>query len=232
MGKPFRLTIIHPCIGRLAGQTDYIRTWQMESLPAAVLAGLTPSEVEIKFYDDRMEKIPYDEPTDAVAITLETYTARRAYQIASEYRRRKIPVVMGGFHATLCPDEAAEYAEAVVVGEAEGLWPAVVDDLQHKTLNKFYRRNGTTGPRPSLHGLRPNRDIFRGKRYLKVGLVEAGRGCHFKCDFCAVQTVFGATQTRRPIDDVLDEVRRVWNSGARLLFFVDDNITSNLAQAK
>src|SRR4051812_26626279 len=111
LGAGMRLTVIHPCIGRLAGQRDYIRTWQMESLPAAVLAGLTPSDVDIKFYDDRMETIPYDEPTDAVAITLETYTAKRAYQIASEYRRRKIPVVMGGFHATLCPDEAAEYAE-------------------------------------------------------------------------------------------------------------------------
>lgn len=230
MSKPFRLTIIHPCIGRLAGQTDYIRTWQMESLPAAVLAGLTPPEVELKFYDDRMEKISYDEPTDAVAITLETYTARRAYQIASEYRRRKIPVVMGGFHATLCPDEAAEFAEAVVIGEAEGLWPAVIDDLQHKTLQKFYRRG--SAHRPPLSGLRPNRTIFRGKRYLKVGLVEAGRGCHFKCDFCAVQTVFGATQTRRPIDDILAEIKRVWEGGAKLLFFVDDNITSNLVQAK
>ncbi len=227
-----RLTIIHPCIGREAGQTDYIRTWQMESLPAAVLAGLTPPEVEVKFYDDRMETIPFDEPTDAVAITVETYTARRAYQIASEYRRRKVPVVMGGFHATLCPEEVAEYAEAVVVGEAEGLWPSVMDDLQHKTLEKFYRRRDTSAAgRPNLRGVRPDRRIFQGKRYLPVGLVEAGRGCHFKCDFCAVQTVFGATQTRRPIDEILEEVRRVAQH-SKLLFFVDDNITSNLPQAK
>jgi radical SAM superfamily enzyme YgiQ (UPF0313 family) len=225
---PFRLTIIHPCIGRTAGQTDYIRTWQMESLPAAVLAGLTPPDVEVKFYDDRMERIPYDEPTDAVAITVETYTAKRAYQIASEYRRRKIPVVMGGFHAALCPDEVAEYAEAVVVGEAEGLWPAVIDDLQHDTLQKFYRRSNG---RPSLRNLSPDRRIFRGKRYLPVGLVEAGRGCHFKCDFCAVQTVFNASQTCRPVDEIIDEVRRVSRT-AKLLFFVDDNITSNMPQAK
>ena len=118
MRRPTRLTIIHPCIGREAGQIDYSRTWQMESLPAAVIAGLTPPEVDVKFYDDRMEKIPFDEPTDGVAITIETYTAKRAYQIASEYRKRKVPVIMGGFHATLCPDEVAQYAEAVVVGEA------------------------------------------------------------------------------------------------------------------
>src|SRR4029450_10471592 len=106
-----RLTIIHPCIGRRPRQA-YIRTWQMESLPAATLAGLTPPDVAIRFYDDRMEIIPYDEPTDLVAISVETYTAKRSYQIASEYRRRGIPVVMGGFHPTLCPDEVQEYAEA------------------------------------------------------------------------------------------------------------------------
>ncbi len=172
-----RLTIIHPCIGRRPGQ-PYIGTWQMEPLPAAVIAGLTPKTVEVKFYDDRMEAIPYDEPTDLVALSVETYTARRCYQIASEYRRRGVPVIMGGFHATLCPEEVADYAEAVVIGEAEGLWPEVIDDFRHGKLAKIYRHP----KRPSLTGLKPDRTIFRGKRYLSIGLVEAGRGCHFKCD--------------------------------------------------
>jgi hypothetical protein len=74
-----RLTIVHPCIGRKPGQ-KYIRTWQMESLPAATLAGLTPKDVEVRFHDDRMEQIPFDEPADLVAISVETYTAKRAYQ--------------------------------------------------------------------------------------------------------------------------------------------------------
>src|SRR5207244_719106 len=83
--------------------------------------------------------IPFDEPADLVAISVETYTARRAYQIASEYRRRGVSVVMGGFHATLCPHEVAEYADAVVVGEAEEIWPPVIDDFRHGTARKFYR---------------------------------------------------------------------------------------------
>ncbi|MBL0170920.1 MAG: radical SAM protein [Gemmatimonadaceae bacterium] len=199
----------------------------MESLPAAALAGLTPGDIEVKFYDDRLEPVPFDEPTDLVAISVETYTAKRAYQIASEYRRRGIPVVMGGFHASLCPDEVARYAEAVVVGEAETLWGRVLDDARHGTLQKFYRSEG----RPSLELLRPDRSIFRGKRYLPIGLVEAGRGCHFRCDFCAVQTVFNQTQTRRPIDRILDELRALKDS-KRIFFFVDDNITSNISQAK
>jgi radical SAM superfamily enzyme YgiQ (UPF0313 family) len=222
-----KLTIIHPCIGRHAGDRTYIRTWQMESLPAAVLAGLTPKDVEIRFYDDRMETIRFDEPTDLVAISVETYTARRAYQIASEYRLRGVPVVMGGFHASLMPDEVARYAEAVVVGEAEILWPQVIDDARNGRLQKFYRQQG----RPGLAGIRPDRSIFQGKRYLPIGLVEAGRGCHFKCEFCAIQTVFKATQNRRPVEDILREVKEMKDK-RRLFFFVDDNITSNMDQAK
>jgi radical SAM superfamily enzyme YgiQ (UPF0313 family) len=199
----------------------------MEPLPPATIAGLTPPDVDIRFYDDRMEAIPYDEPTDLVALSVETYTARRAYQIASEYRRRGVPVVMGGFHPTLCPDEVGHYAESVVVGEAEETWPRLVDDFRHGRMERVYRAER----RPSLRGVRPNRRIFQGKRYLPIGLVEAGRGCHFRCEFCAVQSVFRNTQTRRPLDEILSELASI-REARRLFFFVDDNITSNLAEAK
>lgn len=222
-----RLTLIHPCIGRRAGDTSYIRSWQMEPLAPAVLVALTPKDVDIRFYDDRLESIPYDEPTDLVALSIETYTARRCYQIASEYRRRGIPVVMGGFHATLCPDEVARFAEAVVIGEAEALWPRVIDDVRHGCLARVYRAPG----RPRLGGIRPDRRIFRDKRYLPVTLIEAGRGCHFRCDFCAIQAYFDATQVRRPIDAILGEIEAT-RSQTKLYFFVDDNITSNMAEAK
>jgi radical SAM superfamily enzyme YgiQ (UPF0313 family) len=220
-----RVTLIHPCIGRRKDQ-PYIRLWQMEPLPPAAIAGLTPRDVEVKFYDDRMERIPFDEPTDLVAISVETYTAKRAYQIASEYRKRNIPVVMGGFHATLCPEEVSQYADAVVIGEAETLWEQVLQDAERKTLKSYYRAES----RPSLADLRPDRSIYKGKNYLPIGLVEAGRGCHFVCDFCAVQTVFNHTQTRRPAGDIFTELEALRDKP--LIFFVDDNITSNMNQAK
>lgn len=221
-----RLTLVHPCIGRKTGQR-YIRTWQMEPLPPAQIAALTPDDVEIRFYDDRMERIPFDEPTDLVAISVETYTARRAYQIATEYRKRGVPVVMGGFHATLCTDEVARYAEAVVVGEAEAVWLRVIEDFRVGRLEKTYRAVA----RPDLKGVRPDRAIFAGKRYLPIGLVEAGRGCHLKCEFCAIQSFFNSTQTRRPVEDIIAEIRQIKHD-KKLIFFVDDNITSNLEQAK
>jgi radical SAM superfamily enzyme YgiQ (UPF0313 family) len=197
----------------------------MQPLAPATLAGLTPRDVTVKFYDDRMETIPYDEPTDLVAISVETYTAMRSYQIASECRQRGVPVVMGGFHPTLVPDEASEYAESIVVGEAEGVWQELIEDARDGRLQRVYRST----KRPTLAGMKPDRSIFAGKRYLPLGLVEAGRGCHLKCDFCAVQSYFGRTQTRRPIGDILDEIRRM---RAPLYFFVDDNITSNMDEAK
>jgi radical SAM superfamily enzyme YgiQ (UPF0313 family) len=197
----------------------------MEPLAPAVLAGLTPSDVEVKFYDDRMEPIPYNEPTDLVAMSVETYTAKRSYQIASIYRRRRTPVVMGGFQATLLPAEVGEYAEAVVVGEAEGLWHQVIDDFRCGRLQRIYKQS----QRPSLRGLTPDRSIFAAKRYLPIGLVEAGRGCHFQCEFCAIQSYFNSTQTRRPTEEIVEEIRRIRKP---LIFFVDDNITSHMDQAK
>ena len=221
-----RLTLVHPAIGRHAGDRSYIRSWQMEPLAPAVLAGLTPPGVEIRFYDDRLEEIPYDEPCDLVALSVETYTARRAYQIASEYRRRGVPVVMGGFHATLATSEVTRWADAVVVGEAEGLWPLVVDDFRHGTLQRVYRHEVA----PILSGLRADRRIFRGKRYLKLPLVETARGCKFRCDFCSIQTFHAVGHRRRDLDDFLAEITEARDRG-RLFFFVDDNLTSDRAGA-
>lgn len=220
------LTIVHPAIGRRPG-VNYMRTWQMESLPAAVLAGLTPKDVTVAFHDDRMEAIPFDAPTDLVAIPVETYTARRAYQIASEYRRRGVLVVMGGFHATLAPDEVAQYAESIVIGEAEAVWPRVIDDARHGRLEPRYR----AGERPSLADIVYDRSIFRGRRYLKLGLIETSRGCRFPCEFCAVQTFFERTSRHRPVDAIVAELQ-VLRHERKLFFFVDDNFAASIRYAR
>ena len=221
-----RLTLVHPAIGHRAGE-NYIRTWQMEPLSVAALVGLTPPDWDLRFHDDRMEDIPFDEPTDAVVMSVETYTARRAYQIATEYRRRGVPVIMGGFHATLAPDEVERFAEAVVLGEAEGVWGSVLDDLRHGTLQKRYRADAP----PSLAEVRYDRRLFQGKSYLPVRLVEMGRGCRFPCEFCAIQTFFDRTHRARPLDRILEELRAL-KPKAKLFFFVDDNFASDIEGTK
>ena len=112
-----RLTLVYPSVGRKENR-PYVRAWQMQPLSMAVLAGLTPPDVEVRFHDDRMEEIPFDEPTDLVAISVETFTALRSYKIARAFRARGVPVVMGGYHVTLLPEEAAREADAVIVGDA------------------------------------------------------------------------------------------------------------------
>jgi radical SAM superfamily enzyme YgiQ (UPF0313 family) len=213
-------------MGRRPGKS-YVRSWQMEPLPAAQIAGLTPRGIDIAFWDDRMEPIPYDDPTDLVAISVETYTAKRAYQIASEYRRRGVPVVMGGFHATLLPSEVVRYAEAVVVGEAEDTWPQLLRDFQMGEMKRAYRAS----QRPNIAQTMPDRSIFGRKNYLKFGLVEAGRGCTQHCEFCAIQAGFGATQTMRRPEVIVEEIRALKKSH-NLFFFVDDNIIAHLDKAK
>jgi len=222
-----RLTLVHPSIGRRAGDRRYIRSWQMEPLAPAVLAALTPRDVEIRFHDDRVETIPFDQPTDLVAISVETYTAMRSYQIASEYRARGVPVVMGGFHPTLCPAETARYADSIVIGEAEGVWPALVDDYRHGTPRRVYRDER----RPDLAGVLPDRRIFRGKRYVPVTLIEGGRGCLYRCDFCAVQSYYDSSLTRRPLDTIVEEIARL-RDRTRLFFFVDDNVAARSEEAR
>lgn len=218
-----RVTFIHPAIGHRKGES-YLRSWQMEPLPIATLAGLTPKDIELKFYDDRLETIPFDEATDAVAISVETYTAKRAYQITSEYRKRGIPVILGGFHVTLVPEEASLYGEAIILGEAEAIWIEVMDDLRHNTLKSRY-----TGIQTDLSHIQVDRSLFKNKRYLPIGLVETGRGCRFPCEFCAVQMFYKRNYRRRDKNTVLQELHSLKDKD-KLFFFVDDNFAGNLKE--
>jgi radical SAM superfamily enzyme YgiQ (UPF0313 family) len=196
----------------------------MQPLSIAVLAALTPPEWERGFYDDRLEEIDYDEPTDLAAISIEAYTARRGYQIAAEYRRRGVPVVMGGFHATLCPEEVKEHADAVCVGEAEPVWLKILNDtLSHSLVPEY---NGTP---TNLEGITPDRSIFDGKNYFFLTLVETGRGCRFNCSFCSVSAFYHQTYRRRPVQEVVAELSHLKH---KLIFFVDDNMVGDTANAK
>ncbi len=218
------VTFIYPSVGRNPG-TKYIRSWQMQPLSIALLSSLTPAGWDRTFYDDRLEPIDYSKPTDLVAISIETFTARRGYQIATEYRRLSIPVVIGGYHATFCPDEALEYADGVCIGEAEGIWAEILHDASKgRVRGKYHTQN-----RFELKNILPDRTIFHGKNYFKISLVETSRGCPNTCNFCSITAFHKGKYRSRPITDVISEINGVQ---ANTFFFIDDNIAGDPARAE
>jgi len=211
-----RIAFIRPNLGDFRGNDA------MEPLVFALLAARTPAEVDVECHDERLAPVPLDRAVDLVALTVETYTARRAYQIAAHYRRRGIPVVMGGYHPTLLPEEVAQYCEALLIGDAEGTWERIVADARAGRLERVYRAQQPV----SLAGIHPDRSIFRGKRYAPVSLVNYGRGCRLACDFCSIHAFYGKQITQRPVADVVAEIESL--PRARPVFFVDDNLFSDL----
>lgn len=211
-----KVTFIQPAVGKKQDQV-YAKTWCMEPLSIAVLSAVTPAWVEKAFYDDRIEQIPFDEHTDLVAITTETYTAKRSYEIARQFQKRNIPVVMGGFHATLATEEVKNYADVVVVGEAEESWPKLLNDFRQGKMQREYYNDK---PIATL-GIQPDRSVFRNKRYLKIGLVETSRGCLYHCEFCSIYGFYNKTYRNRPIEDIVTDISK---SGRKFFFFVDDNV--------
>jgi radical SAM superfamily enzyme YgiQ (UPF0313 family) len=197
----------------------------LEPLVFAILARLTPPDVELAFYDDRLDSIPFDEPTDLVALTVETFTAKRAYQIAARYRRRGIPVVMGGYHPTLLPEEAQHFADSIVLGDAENLWPEIVRDARAGQLRPRYRSETL----PVLEGILPDRGIFPKNRYRAMRLVQFGRGCRYARDFCSIHAYYGGALYHRCLEDVIAEIPDIRHS---YLLFVDDNLFIHEEQAE
>jgi radical SAM superfamily enzyme YgiQ (UPF0313 family) len=189
-------------------------------LSVAILASLVPADANVSFYDDRQETIPYDKPVDLVGITVETFTAKRSYQIAAEFRKRGVQVVLGGFHPTLLPEEAKEFCDAVVIGAAEDQWKNVLKDARNNKLENYYSSNSC-----SMDCIKPDRRIFKGKKYLPIELVEFGRGCRYSCDFCAVTAFYNNRYRCRSIKDVIKEIEHLGNRN--IIFFVDDNIVAN-----
>jgi radical SAM superfamily enzyme YgiQ (UPF0313 family) len=213
-----KITFITPAIGKQPGH-KYIRSWQvMEPLTIATLKALTPSRYETEFFDDRIELIDYDTETDLVAISVETYTAYRSYAIAKRFRDRGIPVVMGGYHVNSIPEEVELHADSIVTGNAEEIWETVLTDAENKNLKKKYA--GKLGYRNMV----PDRSIYGKKKYSLLGLVETGRGCHFKCNFCSITSCYNASYYPRDIQTIIDDIKA---SGKKVFFFIDDNIVAN-----
>ncbi len=203
-----------------AGISGALSTDAMEPLAFAVLAGLTPKCHKIAFYDDRIEQVPEKLDCDLVAISTGTYSARRAYQLARLYKSQGIKVVLGGYHPTFMPDEALEYADSVIIGDAENLWPNLLNDLNNGALLPIYESN----EKPDISNVYYDESVFSGKKYKKITPVQYGRGCKFFCEFCSISAFYNSSIRYRDIGCVTAEIIR---KHAKFVFFVDDNLFSS-----
>jgi radical SAM superfamily enzyme YgiQ (UPF0313 family) len=213
-----KVTFIYP--NMIPGMPAY----SCEPLAFAILSALTPPDIQRVLYDQRLEPIPYDEPTDLVAISVGSYMAKSAYQIADEYQRRGVPVVMGGCHPSLLPEESLQHATSIVIGDAEDTWPELVEDARRGTLKKAYQSSY-----PELQGLKLDRSIFHGKRYLPIATVQFGRGCRYACEFCSVHAFYGNRIRYRPVNDLVEEIKQI---GRHFVFITDDNLFTDVDRAR
>jgi radical SAM superfamily enzyme YgiQ (UPF0313 family) len=196
------------------------------------LAAYTPEGVDVRIIDENLERVDYKDRPDLVGITSMTATACRAYEIADEYRKRGVKVVIGGIHASMLPEEAMEHADAVVVGEAETLWPKVVSDADAGRLEPLYRleeRGEFKNPLPS------RKDLINRKNYWMANNIQTSRGCPHDCSFCSVTTFNGRNVRHRELDNVLAEIESMPKPRfmpKKMIPFVDDNIAANPKRAK
>lgn len=194
-------------------------------LNLAYLAALTSGDWEFDVIDENIELALDDKekeitfnPPDLVAVTALTYQAPRAYKIAQACRRHGIPVVMGGIHASVVPEEASRYVDAVVTGEAENVWPELIKDFENGQLKKIYQ--GGLPPLSRLKNVYPDRELLRRKYNYKFSSIITTKGCPNRCDFCSVPTFQGQKFRERPYEDVLDEMAATSYKG---LMFAEDN---------
>jgi radical SAM superfamily enzyme YgiQ (UPF0313 family) len=219
-----KIILIKPSMGSIIKGYN-IDEGSMEPLQLAILASLAKEDDEVKLYDDRLEKIPFDEKADFVAITVDSFNARRAYEIAKEFRIRNTKVILGGVHPTLFPEEAENYADAIVIGDVEPVWNEIITDIKNNTIKKRYK--GEFGEPQA--GSFPRRDLFKGKKYLPVSLVQYSRGCKFNCSFCSVSKFFKSSHQCRKIEDVIYEIEK---DKLKTVLFVDDNLVADREKTK
>lgn len=196
-------------------------------LTLTTLASLVPPELEIELqlYDEGIEEIPEGLEADLVGISAITGTAPRSYQLAAEFRNRGIPVVLGGVHPTLCPEEAQAHADCVVTGYAEESWPQLLRDFAQKKLKARYTQNPDLdlGGRPL-----PRRDLIKLDRYFTPHTVEATRGCIHHCRFCVVPSAWGRPR-QKPIHEVVADIESM---NAPSVIFLDLNLIADADYAK
>ncbi len=199
-------------------------------LTTPYLAALCPSDVNVTIRNEQVRPVDYDIDVDLVAITFLITNAIHAYEVADRFRKRGTPVILGGFHASALPDEALEHADAIVVGEAEDVFPEIIKDFKKGALKRIYKST-------KLHSLKglpvPRYDLIE-KDFILNHPVQATRGCPFRCSFCSVISFYPSLRIR-PIDEVIRDITCFEGRNYiqnKMLLFMDSNLIANKRYAK
>ena len=204
-----KLVLIHPSMR--PGEKSFGNT---PPLGLAYIAACTPGNWSIRIIDEHVEKIDYDISADLIGITTYTRNANRAYELARHFRRKGITVVLGGIHVSMVPDEGGRYADSVVVGEGETVWPQLIADFERGDLKARY--NALPSDPDALPV--PRRDLLRNS--YEMDAVQTTRGCPFGCEFCCVSAFSGARFKARSAESVLKELSTIKK---KFVYFLDDN---------
>jgi radical SAM superfamily enzyme YgiQ (UPF0313 family) len=193
------------------------------------LAAVTPPQHEVIIEDENVQPLHLDDLPDVVGITVYTFLARRAYEIADHYRAMGVYVVLGGLHVTGCPEEAASHADTVVIGEGDSVWPQFLTDFEVGHPARVYRPREVV----ALDVLPiPRKELLDGRRYLSTASVSATRGCPYHCQYC-FNSVDGASPFRkRSVQLVIRQIETMCNSGEHYIIFFDDNLTVDRQYAR
>jgi len=225
-----KVLLIQPSRLRPDGRVDKRRRRWLLGMTLPYVAALTPKGVRVEIKDDLLEEITFREDCDLVALSFMSHQAPRAYHIARGFRSRGIPVVMGGFHATLAPEECQKHADALVWGEAEGAWPRLLEDFQAGRLKPVYKSEKLS----DLKNLPvPRYDLLDLKRYKLLNIPsQTTRGCPHNCNYCEVTQVYGGRYRHRPVAEVIHEIKEIQRlTGSPFIYFVDDNFVAHRGHA-
>lgn len=197
----------------------------LPQLSLYILEGLTPDKHDVKVIEEEIEAINFDQECDLVGISCMTANAPRAYELCAEFKKRGRTVILGGVHPTILPNEALQHSDAVVVGEAEGVWDSLLQDVEHKRLKQTYH-----DATPDLEKYIP-KDFSKiiKKRLFKLIPIMTTRGCPYNCDFCCVTNLFGKKIRHVPIENVVRDIKQ---SKGKVFMFLDDNIIGDPSYAK
>lgn len=202
------------------------RVFRIPRLNLPLIAACTPEEHEIFLYDEEVEPIDMDRDCDVVGLSVQTHLAKRAYELAREHQERGRYVVMGGIHVAACPEEAAQHADTIFVGEAEHTWPAFIRDFERGEPKKIYKEERNP---PLINMPIARRDLLKRDLYMNVDTLAVWRGCPYRCNFCSIYIYYGNMWRFRPLSEIVAEVDSL---KSRYLYFMDDIINAHPKHSK